>query len=1200
MEVLAGRFEVHAPVAEGGMGIVHAGLDRDTGKRVAIKRMLRPDDELVRRLQREGQILASLEHPAIVGLIAHGADDAGRPYVVMRWLEGEDLAARLERGPISIDETWELARTMTDALAHLHRRGLVHRDIKPSNVFLLECELHSARLIDFGIARTLADGPRMTQTGVMIGTPGYVAPEQARGETALTPAVDVFSLGCVLFECLAGRPAFVASHYMALLAKVLLEEVADVRVHRPDVPERLALLVMAMTRKDPALRLADGDALARALEEGVSRPSSSRGGRERRVHSVLIARARRASPHASTVAFAHELTRRSAVRDAAASLGVALERLPDGSFLARADGANAADEAVVLARLADRIRTLDFAMAITSGQQVEGSSFGAAIERAFELTKLDEAAIALDETCAAFLESRYGVERGGGRLFLGGERSVSDDARPLLGRATPCVGRERELTILEAAWRDARDAGEPRVVLVTAPAGGGKSRLRHELVRRLGAMSDPCPVYQCRAEALEAAIPYRVASSIVREVAGLGDMAASPREAAFLAELLGVSPEVPVAEVVAARARPDAHFDGVQAAFVSLLARRTAENGAVLVVDDLQWCDPMSSRLLDVLARDVGRPLVIVALARPEVRRVLPQLWTTRDVLDVKLPPLPRRAAERLVRDILPEVDADTLGQIVERSEGNAFFLEELIRASAAQSLEHLPETVLALAQTRLDGMPNEARMLVRYASVFGAPFSAEAIGSLCALEAPALERALDELLGQEALVRQNDGRHAFRHALLQEAAYSTLADEDRVAAHARVARWASAHDEPGEVVAFHHLRAGEVEGAAEALARAAEVYAAQGRLEVAARTLSVSLWLVPFSDDQTTLFVARWVTLADHLRTSRGVLLDELSWSTELPVMPANRTGFVAQLVERAEAFIAGPSQRRALRGAWIEILASCSAYEPARRLLAEAEGEQLSVAERRATLIAACELHHRSGEFRRVREVVAELRPLLADEPKRMLQVLFSAAAAEASLGGASSNEVIRALLDAADEVITRLGQDPSVRVERAKAESLVSVYAGSIEEVVRTCEAHVREARAAGLRFELMIASHNLADALLMRGDHPAAARGLFEESNALAKTFALPRMVAHNEGLLAVIDALLGDPSGLDRAETERQRLLARGDRWDATSVGLHLGRALVGTGRDEFRARVLRETRELAEGLGMLRLIEHCDASLSRG
>lgn len=156
---------------------------------------------------------------------------------------------------------------MGGALGVAHGRGIVHRDIKPSNIFLPEGDVQQVKLLDFGIARLDFSSTILTQTGILLGTPGYMAPEQARGDRANHDArADIFSLGCVLFECLTGRPAFHAVHVLALLAKLLLDNPPHVRELRPDVPVGLDELIHRMLSKNPANRLANGDAIVAALD----------------------------------------------------------------------------------------------------------------------------------------------------------------------------------------------------------------------------------------------------------------------------------------------------------------------------------------------------------------------------------------------------------------------------------------------------------------------------------------------------------------------------------------------------------------------------------------------------------------------------------------------------------------------------------------------------------------------------------------------------------------------------------------------------------------------------------------------------------------------------------------------------------------------------------------------------------------------
>src|SRR5262249_47784594 len=147
-------------------------------------------------------------HPGIVRYVAHGVTHEGKPYLAMEWLSGETLSARLAGVGLSIAESVTLAAHVAAALGAVHRRGLVHRDLKPANLLLEGGAIESIKLIDFGIARLPNAGVRLTLPGATLGTPGYMAPEQIRAAADVDARADVFSFGCVLFRCLAGRTAF--------------------------------------------------------------------------------------------------------------------------------------------------------------------------------------------------------------------------------------------------------------------------------------------------------------------------------------------------------------------------------------------------------------------------------------------------------------------------------------------------------------------------------------------------------------------------------------------------------------------------------------------------------------------------------------------------------------------------------------------------------------------------------------------------------------------------------------------------------------------------------------------------------------------------------------------------------------------------------------------------------------------------------
>lgn len=268
-DVLNGRFELRQRIGEGGMGVVYAAHDRLDDRVVAVKIATGGGDHDTARFDREVHALEELSHPAVVGYIAHGVHEGAR-YIVMERLEGCSLAERLRLGPLSIRDTVELGARIGSALDEAHALGVVHRDLKPANIFLAG-DLEGSRttgayLLDFGLAR-FAPATTLTAPGSLVGTPDYMAPERVRDDAAsATISGDVFSLGCVLFECLLGRPPFQAETTRALLARVLLEMAPLVRRERPEVPLSLEALVEQMLAKEPSERPLPAE-VVRALEE---------------------------------------------------------------------------------------------------------------------------------------------------------------------------------------------------------------------------------------------------------------------------------------------------------------------------------------------------------------------------------------------------------------------------------------------------------------------------------------------------------------------------------------------------------------------------------------------------------------------------------------------------------------------------------------------------------------------------------------------------------------------------------------------------------------------------------------------------------------------------------------------------------------------------------------------------------------------
>ncbi|MBP9204260.1 MAG: protein kinase [Kofleriaceae bacterium] len=260
------RFELVREAGAGGMGRVFEAREQSSGRRVAIKLMTGRAQVDLQRFAAEAEILEQLDHPRVVSYVAHGVTGAGAPYLAMQWLDGESLAERLRRGPLTVAEVVALARQLGEALAHAHGHGVVHRDLKPSNVLLVDGRIDDVRLIDFGVAKDTDGGRDLTHTGQLVGTPGYMAPEQALGRPGLDGRADLFALGCTMYQALTGTSPFPGDEIIEVLAHLLLHDPEPVDAVRPDVPPRLANLVGALLAKEPGARLADARAVVAEAE----------------------------------------------------------------------------------------------------------------------------------------------------------------------------------------------------------------------------------------------------------------------------------------------------------------------------------------------------------------------------------------------------------------------------------------------------------------------------------------------------------------------------------------------------------------------------------------------------------------------------------------------------------------------------------------------------------------------------------------------------------------------------------------------------------------------------------------------------------------------------------------------------------------------------------------------------------------------
>jgi eukaryotic-like serine/threonine-protein kinase len=860
-ERLGDRFELEQPIGTGGMGTVFRASDPDSGETVAVKVISDEQSHLAERFAREVKVLAELSHPGIVRYISHGVTASGKLFLVMEWIEGETLKTRLARGPVTPGESILLATRVAEALGAAHARGVVHRDLKPSNLILPGGRVDQVKVLDFGIAQR-GSKTQLTQTGTMLGTPGYMAPEQARASGPIDARADVFALGCVLFQCLTGAAPFDGDTAVAILAKILFGAAPRVSELWPEVPESLDSLVGQMLAQDPALRPSDGANLAAALaaigplahtapiapRERTASPRAASTGERRLVAVVML------GPTAED-----DQPLEAALRHAVTPYATRLEQLADGSTVAmlEADHQVATDHAARAARCALAMSTLarhrPLAIAMGRTESEHGLPEGDVIDRASQLLAQmarqpdDLPRIALDEISAGLLDARFEVMELESQLRLRGERTVMHVTRTLLGRPTACVGRDWELGALAGILDECIEEAAARVVVVTAPAGMGKSRIRAEFVSRVRQRHPEVAIWVGRGDSLRAGSTLDLLAQALRGALGLHDGEplsarrdrlrarvaehAPPgdrdRVTAFLGELVGTpmpddSGAAGDSGAALRAARQDVQLmsELMRRAWLDFLHAETAAHPILLVLEDLHWGDFGTVRFIDAALRDLSKqPWMVLALARPEVFEIFPKLWAERqNVQELRLKELGRKAGERLVRQALGDtVGSDTVERLVKQADGNAFYLEELIRAVAQGKDAALPETVLAMVETRLARLPFEARRVLRAASVFGEVCWDGGVVTLLGevMPAAAVGDWLALLVEQEVLVVRSDSRFpderqlAFRHALLREGAYATLTADDERLMHRLAGEWLERHGEGDPMVLAGHFERG-------------------------------------------------------------------------------------------------------------------------------------------------------------------------------------------------------------------------------------------------------------------------------------------------------------------------------------------------------------------------------------------------------
>ncbi len=964
-----GPYEITEEIGKGGMATVYRAYQPSMDRHVAVKviRASMLGDSVGRdRFTREAKLVAKLEHPHLLPVYDFdGAHDP--PYIVMRFLEGGTLKQVMDADPLPPEELLYMLRQVATALDYAHRQGVVHRDLKPSNI-MIDRE-GNAFVADFGIARVTDAAKDLTGTGNVIGTPGYMAPEQARGKAEVDGRADVYSLGVIAFELLAGRGPYDRESAVDELMAHLQEPVPDITEFNAELsPEVNEVSQRALAKEREARYATSGefiDDLAKALHKQAAGSPSQLRTLTQTFAAEQIAAMDAGSEEVQTpsdvqrqmtalymdVGDFAELLYESDETDAvqrqidrlwhafegiARDQGGVLEsRTGEAGLMmwGRAETSESDPEQAIRAALKMKETVIaqankrwgeteeepPFRAAITTGpvlltreESGDTTASGATITLAGRLKESappGEVLISYDtytQVRGVFVVGQLPPVRMRGRtdplevyqVLEAKPRAFRQQVRGIEGVETKMIGREPELKILQDALTLTMEDGETQVVTVVGEAGVGKSRLLYEFFAWVQLMEETVWFFEARATQPSILQPYSLTRdlfsfrfgildndplSVVHEkfkkgIAGFlnGD---SKKVAPMIGQLVGF--DFSDSAIVQTKLEDPESFHREALGYLGeFFLTATNTNPVLIQVEDIHWADERSLDLLNGLARENTEiPLFIIYMTRPGLYDRRPSWGEGQDFhARLTLNPLSRLDSRRLVREMLKRVDkvpTELRNLIIDRAEGNPFYMEELIKPLIDDGViikgddewkiemdrlnpDRVPGTLVGVLQSRLDSFPAGQRALMQRASVVGRIFWESAVAHLSEVEgttAGAVASMLNNLRKREMVFKREESafegtaEYGFRHAILRDVVYDTIVPRQRRAYHKQVAEWLiqagkDRLDEYNLLIAEHYERADERALASEYTARAAQVAGLRGTIDesvnVATRALAL------------------------------------------------------------------------------------------------------------------------------------------------------------------------------------------------------------------------------------------------------------------------------------------------------------------------------------------------------------------------
>jgi hypothetical protein len=813
------RYDIVGLHSSSNASWVFRATDRRSAQAVAIKLLKDWKGASRDAFVAEALLLAELQHPGIVRYMAHGELPEGGAYLVTEWLTGVGLDERLRRGPLSTaDALTVLART-ANVLAVAHARGVVHLDLKPPNLFLVDGDPANVRLLDFGLARLTRSVRYDRDDRCQAGTPGYMAPEQILGEP-ISPATDIFALGCVFFRCLVGHPIFTGDG-MEVMSRTVAESPPSPRSLDVDMHPAMNTLAAGMLERDASRRPPDAGAVLAAM---TTLPDVVLDGLAPSARALLkpggVTAAERVPVTMILLQLPPQVDELPERTDLDWRPGPGFERLADGTWLALPRGnASAFDQALHGARIALdlRLRWPASRVALTARRGVDGAQGADLHDLVVDTERLlqrgSPGQIVIDDDCAALVRARCLLDSiEGGPVALVGLIPLVQ-ARRGAGGLPACRGRAAQVANIVDIARDSFAVPRARAVVVSGPAGIGKSHVVRAVLEQLGEREETAP------KLLTSYGDSMSAHSTLHLVARLLNGASMPVSAS-LARILGMDHASAEADGI----EEPGSVDDVHRLFGDAVSGQLVRGPVVLLLEDIHWGDLASLRAIDyLLARLVARPLLVLATARPELRELFPDLWQKRPLDHIRLEGLTDDDSDRLIREEFDtELPADVRAGVIEHAHGNPLLLLELIRAEAEGLGNRTPATVLGVIQSRLRGFDPDARRLLRAASILGESFRLADLWQVLGAESNAIdiERWL-ELLVARSMIRRvgeqggSESTFIFAHALVRDAAYDLLTESDRKLGHRLAAAWLEGPGKGARVVtAQHYERAGDAAGA--------------------------------------------------------------------------------------------------------------------------------------------------------------------------------------------------------------------------------------------------------------------------------------------------------------------------------------------------------------------------------------------------